>query len=234
MPMGNADPLLAAQVLGLATQLADTRYLLEAVTWRAARAMGLAPYGDPEVHRAAMRDLLRLDGLFELNLDYFVHQVRGAEMTWAAGSPVLGRLFSPRLEQAFGQPRKPGEVLNRRIERLIEVQIDPAVVPLGEPQKAVHEKRRFLTSRAGAAADRFAAGARRLVELSPRRLVLQTHRSRLERDDLNVQPVCVLGFECERRLGVPHPDRAIDVRMRAQRPDAVRHRPAQDLPAACV
>lgn len=46
MPMGNADPLLAAQVLGLAAQLADTRYLLEAVTWRAARAMGLE--GEPE------------------------------------------------------------------------------------------------------------------------------------------------------------------------------------------
>jgi len=46
MPMGNADPLLAAQVLGLAAQLADTRYLLEAVTWRAARAMGLEAQPD--------------------------------------------------------------------------------------------------------------------------------------------------------------------------------------------
>ena len=70
--------------------------------------MGLAPYGDPDVHRAQMRELVRLDGLFELNLDYFVHQTHGAEMTWAAGSPVLGRLFSPRLEQAFGKPAEPG------------------------------------------------------------------------------------------------------------------------------
>lgn len=51
MPMGNADPLLAAQVLGLATQIADTRYLLEAVTWRAARAMGLD--AEPEWCRAS-------------------------------------------------------------------------------------------------------------------------------------------------------------------------------------
>src|SRR5687768_12168983 len=41
MPMGNADPLLAAQVLGLAAHLSDTRVLLDTVTWRAARAMGL-------------------------------------------------------------------------------------------------------------------------------------------------------------------------------------------------
>jgi carbamoyltransferase len=72
------------------------------------KVMGLAPYGDPDVHREQMRELVRLDGLFELNLDYFVHQTHGAEMTWAAGSPVLGRLFSERLEDAFGPAREPG------------------------------------------------------------------------------------------------------------------------------
>jgi carbamoyltransferase len=82
------------------------------------KIMGLAPYGDPDVHRERMRDLLRLDGLFELNLDYFVHQVRGAEMTWAAGSPVLGRLFSERLEQAFGPPREPGGELTEHHENV--------------------------------------------------------------------------------------------------------------------
>ena len=82
------------------------------------KVMGLAPYGDPDVHRAQMRDLVRLDGLFELNLDYFVHQSRGADMTWAAGSPVLGRLFSPRLEQAFGQPRDPGGELTDHHENV--------------------------------------------------------------------------------------------------------------------
>jgi carbamoyltransferase len=82
------------------------------------KVMGLAPYGDPEVHRATMRDLVRLDGLFELNLDYFVHQTRGAEMTWAAGSPVLGRLFSPRLADAFGDPREPGGELTEHHENV--------------------------------------------------------------------------------------------------------------------
>jgi carbamoyltransferase len=82
------------------------------------KVMGLAPYGDPDVQRETMRDLVRLDGLFELNLDYFVHQVRGAEMTWAAGSPVLGRLFSPRLEQAFGPAREPGGELTEHHENV--------------------------------------------------------------------------------------------------------------------
>lgn len=46
LPAGNADPLLAAQVLGVAAQLADARYLLESVTLRAARAIGLAARTD--------------------------------------------------------------------------------------------------------------------------------------------------------------------------------------------
>jgi len=41
LPTGNADPLLAAQVLGLAAHLSDPCYLLESVTSRARAAMGL-------------------------------------------------------------------------------------------------------------------------------------------------------------------------------------------------
>jgi cytosine deaminase len=41
LPAGNADPFLSAQVLGVAAHLADPGYLLEAVTLRAARAIGL-------------------------------------------------------------------------------------------------------------------------------------------------------------------------------------------------
>ncbi|MGQ0749786.1 MAG: hypothetical protein ACT4PS_04560, partial [Betaproteobacteria bacterium] len=41
---GNADPLLAAQMLGLVAHIADPAYLMESVTARAARAIGvLAP-----------------------------------------------------------------------------------------------------------------------------------------------------------------------------------------------
>lgn len=46
LPAGNADPLLCAQVLGIAAHLADQGYLLEAVTLRAASAMGLDAQAD--------------------------------------------------------------------------------------------------------------------------------------------------------------------------------------------
>ncbi|MBI4207298.1 MAG: amidohydrolase family protein [Betaproteobacteria bacterium] len=46
LPAGNADPLLAAQTLGLAAHIADPRYLLEAVSFRAARAIGLSASAD--------------------------------------------------------------------------------------------------------------------------------------------------------------------------------------------
>lgn len=82
------------------------------------KVMGLAPYGDPDVHSDRMRELVRLDGLFELNLDYFTHHVHGVEMTWSAGSPTLGRLYSPRLAEAFGPPREPGSELTEHHEHV--------------------------------------------------------------------------------------------------------------------
>jgi cytosine deaminase len=46
LPTGNADPLLAAQIMGLAGHLDDTRYLLEAVSFRAAAAIGIEAPSD--------------------------------------------------------------------------------------------------------------------------------------------------------------------------------------------
>lgn len=46
LPAGNADPLLAAQVLGLAAHIADPAYLMESVTVRAARAIGMTAPAD--------------------------------------------------------------------------------------------------------------------------------------------------------------------------------------------
>jgi carbamoyltransferase len=48
-------------------------------------------------------------GKFELNLDYFIHHSEGVEMTWDEGSPQLGRVFSPKLEELLGPARKPEE-----------------------------------------------------------------------------------------------------------------------------
>ncbi len=73
------------------------------------KVMGLAPYGTPR-YLDAMRRLVRVqrDGTFELDLDYFVHHAEGATMTWDGGEPTLGLLFSPKLVDLIGEPRRPG------------------------------------------------------------------------------------------------------------------------------
>ena len=72
------------------------------------KVMGLAPYGDPERHLKAMRDVLQLDGdLFALNLDYFTHDKEGVDMTWDDGSPTIGRIYSDKLVETFGPARSP-------------------------------------------------------------------------------------------------------------------------------
>jgi carbamoyltransferase len=74
------------------------------------KVMGLAPYGEP-VYVDLMRELVRVDdrGLFKLGLEYFTHHTRGVEMTWADGSPVIGRIFSQKMEDLLGPARQPGE-----------------------------------------------------------------------------------------------------------------------------
>src|SRR5437667_3477965 len=61
------------------------------------KVMGLAPYGDPERHLASMRELVRLDRSgFQLGLEYFTHDKDGIDMTWAEGTPTIGRVYSDR------------------------------------------------------------------------------------------------------------------------------------------
>jgi len=85
------------------------------------KVMGLAAYGQPEF-LGEFRRILRADGplRFRLGLDYFTHQEQGAEMTWrdSGRTPVLGRLFSPFLEERLGPARKPEEPLEQRHHHL--------------------------------------------------------------------------------------------------------------------
>jgi carbamoyltransferase len=80
------------------------------------KVMGLAPYGTPrftdELHR-----LVRPAGdLFELDLDYFTHHEQAMELTWVEGTPSVGRLFSPRLEELLGPAREPESELGAHHE----------------------------------------------------------------------------------------------------------------------
>jgi carbamoyltransferase len=79
------------------------------------KVMGLAPYGNPSL-MSEMHELVSLlpDGSFELNLKYFCHHNQEVNYEWESGSPSVGCLFSSKLEELLGPPRKKGEDLTQR------------------------------------------------------------------------------------------------------------------------
>jgi carbamoyltransferase len=83
------------------------------------KVMGLAAYGEPS-EQAKMREIVKLNspGQFKLHLPYFVHHVQGASMTWDAGEPHMGLVFSPEMERLLGPRRTPGEPLTHRHESI--------------------------------------------------------------------------------------------------------------------
>jgi carbamoyltransferase len=97
------------------------------------KIMGLAPYGEP-VYLDRMRELVQLDGpLFRLGLDYFTHHSRGVEMTWAQGSPTIGRIFSQRMEDLLGPARQPGDPVVKHHEdvaRSLQAMLEEAYLHL--------------------------------------------------------------------------------------------------------
>src|SRR3954454_14160365 len=56
----------------------------------------------------------RPDGGFGLDLRYFRHLSGGGDMTWEGGSPELGPIHTPALEELLGPARHPGEELTQR------------------------------------------------------------------------------------------------------------------------
>ncbi len=78
------------------------------------KVMGLAPYGKP-AFRDRMREILRLgENGFELDLAYFRHHREEIPYQWAGGSPEIGDLFSPALEDLLGPRRMPSDPLEER------------------------------------------------------------------------------------------------------------------------
>ncbi|HXW18727.1 MAG TPA: carbamoyltransferase C-terminal domain-containing protein [Candidatus Acidoferrales bacterium] len=81
------------------------------------KVMGLGAYGTPR-YLDEFRKIVRAgsDMKFGLNLDYFIHQRQGPEMTWRAAdqTPELGRLFSDYLEKRLGPARAKNEPLEQR------------------------------------------------------------------------------------------------------------------------
>ncbi len=79
------------------------------------KVMGLAPYGEPRFI-GEMREIVRplSDGSFKLNLDYFRHHREKVDYEWDNGEPVVGALFSPKLEVLLGPARNKDEELTQR------------------------------------------------------------------------------------------------------------------------
>ncbi len=81
------------------------------------KVMGLGAYGTPQF-LDEFRKIVHADPrmTFRLNLDYFIHQLQGPEMTWrdAGTTPVVGRLFSDYLEKRLGPARAEKEPLEQR------------------------------------------------------------------------------------------------------------------------
>ena len=72
------------------------------------KTMGLAPLGTPR-HMDKMEKLLQIqrDGTFELDLDYFGLGGDGATMTWDSAEPVLGPIYTEKLEKLLSEARVP-------------------------------------------------------------------------------------------------------------------------------
>jgi carbamoyltransferase len=81
------------------------------------KVMGLASYGEPEMLEEFRRIVIapsrgRIG--FALNRDYFLHHRAAADMTWSAGEPAIGRLYSDRLAERLGPARDVAEPIDRR------------------------------------------------------------------------------------------------------------------------
>ena len=101
------------------------------------KVMGLAPYGKP-IYLSEMRKIVRLNGGggFELNLSFFRHHREEVPYTWTDGSPEMGDLFSPALEDLLGPRRQPSEPLedrHRDIARSVQAMYEEAFFNLLEP-----------------------------------------------------------------------------------------------------
>jgi carbamoyltransferase len=71
------------------------------------KVMGLAPYGQPR-YLDRLRPACRVtDDGFQLDTAFFTHASEGVAMSWDAGSPQIGRLWSNRLLEELGPPREP-------------------------------------------------------------------------------------------------------------------------------
>ena len=81
------------------------------------KVMGLAAFSEPAL-LDEMRKIVKLksNGLFELDLQHFIHHSEGVTMSWEAGEPKMGAVYSKDMERVLGPSRKPDEPIEKRHE----------------------------------------------------------------------------------------------------------------------
>lgn len=78
------------------------------------KVMGLSGFGKPRFLPELKKMITLIPaGGFKLNLDYFAHQRGMASMSWEGGEPVVGKMYSAKLEQMLGPARKYEDPITR-------------------------------------------------------------------------------------------------------------------------
>ncbi len=83
------------------------------------KVMGLSAFGKP-IYLDKMQEIVKLknNGLFDLDTSYFLHESEGVEMTWLNEQPKIGKIFSDKLIELLGEPRKEKEELNEKFQNI--------------------------------------------------------------------------------------------------------------------
>lgn len=78
------------------------------------KVMGLASYGSPIYYDQLKKLVIKKNkGFFELNHKYFSHFRQQIKMTWDKGRPRVAPIYSRKMTEEFGPPRKKGGELSQ-------------------------------------------------------------------------------------------------------------------------
>ncbi|MBU2529965.1 MAG: carbamoyltransferase [Elusimicrobia bacterium] len=78
------------------------------------KIMGLSAMGKPR-YMKEMCEIVKLvkKGFFKLDMNYFLHHSEGIEMTWNDGVPSIARIYSDKLIDLLGKPRRPKQEITQ-------------------------------------------------------------------------------------------------------------------------
>jgi carbamoyltransferase len=112
------------------------------------KVMGMAACGEPILTEKMLEICRPVEkGLFELDLDYFTHHRRGLDMSWDGPVPVLEKIYSEKMLDVFGDPRRKNEPIDKRhqdmaasLQRALEVGLSHLI----QRAHALHPQERLV------------------------------------------------------------------------------------------